>query len=554
MSPAGEDGTAQMERALALVQLGKIDEARRALYSVAGESQGDSRWHQISGIIERRAGNHGAAEDANREAVRLSPHSSVHLYNLALSVYDQGWDRAPEALSLLNEALVLSPEDAEAHLLAARILIANGDWRTGGQEAMGAVGEAQRLGIDGAQAAKTLIWIHLRCDRPAAAKVVVKEALKDFPGDTGLQMSYAEMLGDRGADRREAAAVLQSTLAAAPTNERAREELLRRFQLLMVRSRYVVLIAQVAAAFGILLPGPFRGPAAVAGLICTLGVLSLDDRAAKRLAGEDSFRDYLAGHPALRVGRALLRLAVVCAWVPLASAAVWSSGEQLWWAALISVPLGSALAWSGGGLAVRSASADEYDPKLEAPRGVQISWWLQRHLGTTLDNERKASLVGMIIAVFVAIAAPRGVGVAAMALAAAVILSVIADARLGWNLVSSLRHGWTVAPHAGTKIPGRFVLAMNVFFRFGFIFFFAAGALGIGFSNVLGTVNSDATPEDQRQGPAVVPSTTTIPGFTPSPQTSAPQVPGAPGGSTERPATTLTLPNGGEITLPPITR
>lgn len=487
-SDPGEDVSAQINRADVLATMGQLDAARKALYSVASSSQEDPSWHQVLAFIAFKDGDLDSAEDAAREAVRLGPNDAMNHYNLAYYIAERGPFRANAALDTVNRSLALDPQDGDAHLLAARILIAAGDKDTGGWNAMAAIEEAERLGVDSALAHNTRAWVHLQCGRPAAARLETLEGLKEHPNDEGLLLGYVDSLGERGFDQREAGDVLRATLASSPSNEGARNELLRRLHVVLLRSRYGVVAAQVLAGACVMLPVAWRMPLAGLGLVATLLFLYLDDRTASRLAGREAFQEYLQGHDGLRQGRGLVRAAAVCAWVPLAMAGVLTGG-QWWWTALISVPLGSALAWIGAGLAMRSTSGDKFDPTLTATRAVQSSWWQHAMFGESLETERRLNIIGMVVALGLAMLGPPGVGIAAMALGASAVQAIASDARIKWHLLASVKQG--LIPDVGVvpDVPGRVVLVIYLLIMHGFVLAVAVAAVILGFANVLRAVS-----------------------------------------------------------------
>jgi Tfp pilus assembly protein PilF len=489
------DLSEQIAKASALSELGQVDAAERVLIACVSEGVSDASWHQARGVLEIRRERNEAAEEAFQETIRLEPDRACHWHNLAFSVVNQGEARAPEALGLINRALELDPNDGDLHLLAARILVAAGDARTGARSALRALDEAERLGTDGAYAAVTRVWIYERCENRDAAMRAAVEGLELYPNDSRLRTRYAALLGQGASAQAEAGALLRSTLAADPTNAMAREELLRRLQLLMVRSRYAVLVAQILAGVALILPRPAPAIAAAAGLAATLAFLGLDRRTARRLAGAELVDEYLAGHPGLRVGRQLQLVAAVCAWVPALVGGVIPGTPPLVMAALVSVPLGTALAWIGGGLAVRSAASDADVEDFGGSARLTRIAWREARIGKALHYERWATTLSMLPLGVLSALLPQGFGMAAVAAAAGAIMAAATDGYAKVAGVFGMRRASAPAQlRADARAINPFVLVVVMLSRQLVVIFLATGAMVFGWMNVSG---HQATPQDE---------------------------------------------------------
>ncbi len=494
MSELGES----LRRAGALIALGQFDAAERILMDTVTEGASSASWHQQRGNLEVHRDRLVPAEEAFQEAIRLEPMQAAHWYNLAMVEALHGESRAPEALEHINRSLSLDPHDGDAHLLAARILVHAGDWRAGAPAALGALDEAERLGADGAKVVTARVWILETIGHKQEALDVASEGLSRFPTDAALRTRYVKLLGHGGGAQAEAGALLRGTLASDPRNEAAREELLRRLQLLMVRSRYAILVAQVLAAVALLFPRPVSAIVGAVGLAATLLFLGLDRRSARKLAGAELLDEYLEGHPGLRVGRALQLAAAVCAWVPAVVGGLVPGTPALVAGALVSVPLGTALAWIGGALAVRSAARDQSAEEFGGSERLRTIVWREARIGKALHYERWATTLGMFPLGFASVMMPQGFGLAAVAAAAGAVIAAGSDAVA--KLVGLHQMRRASAPAAlQEEVRGHNLIGVGFAFLFRqvLVIFLAFGATVLGWTNIAGATPGGTSVTDR---------------------------------------------------------
>ncbi|RII43214.1 tetratricopeptide repeat protein [Galactobacter valiniphilus] len=489
----------------ALIGLGQLDAAERILMDTVAEGSSSATWHRQRGNLELRRGRLSQAEEAFQEAIRLEPAQAAHWYNLAVVEAGQGEERAAEALEHINRSLSLDPHDGDAHLLAARILVEAGDWRAGAPAALRALEEAERLGADGGRVVTTRVWVLEMIGHKQEALDVAAEGLTRFPADAALRTRYVTLLGHGGGAQAEAGALLRGTLAADPRNEAAREELLRRLQLLMVRSRYAILVAQVLAAVALLFPRPVSAIVGGVGLAATLLFLGLDRRSARKLAGAELVDEYLAGHPGLRVGRALQLVAAVCAWVPAVVAGLIPGTPALVVGALVSVPLGTALAWAGGALAVRSAAKDRNAEEFGGSERLRTIAWREVRIGKALHYERWATTLGMFPLGIAAVMLPQGFGLAAVAAAAGAVVAAGSDALakiVGVQQMRSKNAPDEVREEA--RSLNLFWVGFAMLFRQALVILLAFGAMVLGWSNIADAIPGG--PRDTQRQPTPTPT------------------------------------------------
>lgn|GEM_PF-3088208 len=446
------DVDSEVERALALAQLGRPDAARDALLGVAGEGVGSDRWQQVSGIVALRSERLDDAEHHFRSAVQAAPQSAAHWYNLAVILEKRG--RLTHARDALATSMELDPEDPDAHLLRADLLISIGRLMGGTPEdALAEHAEAVRLGADGPRAARKLVWILESLGRGAEARKAAKAGLESFPEDQELQTTYVRLLGDDRSVQGEAGEVLRSVLAASPQHEDARRELLRRLSTLLFRSRTGALVALVLSGAVSCLPHGLWSVTAGVGVLATLGFMAVDGHAARRLVGSEAYSEYLDAHPGVRRGRGLVMLGGVLAWIPLfLGGLIPQSPDSRTWLVLVTVTVVMALAWAGGTAATNSLSADAYDPEAPGSRGLQREAWLLRLRSDGRRGEWVASLVLAIVTAILVRGTPPGTGQIPVALALNLLFVSVAEGVGGIHVARGVSRG--VLPRAKGRPAG----------------------------------------------------------------------------------------------------
>lgn len=500
-----------MARAKAYLDLDRPDQAEQVLKEVAAEGSNNPTWLGMLASVQVALGQPEVADQIVDQALALEPESSWLLHVKGLALLQRG--KADDAVETLTAALSLSPHDGELYLALARATLAAGDWKSGSHLVVELTHEAERLQVSPGDAAEVRAAALAAAGRKDEARLEVQRALAETPTHGGLRALHTRLVGGGYVDVGEAAELLRGTLAANPLDQQAKRELLRRFQSFMVRWRIIVCAAQVLAAFTLLVPWPARIATSAVGLAATLGILWLEDRSAATLVGREGHREYLKGHPGLRVGRALVVLAGVLAWAPtVAGPGTPLGAAALVWLAFLSVPVATLLAWGGGWLVDRSVSDDEYDPSLPLSRRHQRSAWRLRHLGPLMTIESRVYLYSMLPIGLLSVLLPRGVGIAAVALGLGALLSWWIRILVEMSAIKMARDG-LLGEDVG-ELPRQGLIYFGQAVRLGFISLLATLAITFGQINVVGASidtgkrtdpSGHNVPEDERGVPGLRP-------------------------------------------------
>ena len=110
-SADSEPTSAANARALALAQLGRLDEAEEVLQQITGSGAPDANtWENLSYVAIRR-GRWVDAEKHAREALTLRPDFWTSWNNLGIALYNQ--ERPDEAIAAWQRGLESRPRDAD---------------------------------------------------------------------------------------------------------------------------------------------------------------------------------------------------------------------------------------------------------------------------------------------------------------------------------------------------------------------------------------------------------------------------------------------------------
>ena len=173
--------TARLEQAQALIDLGRMSDALKALTALARDYPTDAEAYYVSGWVLNREGRGAEAERSLREHLRWSPASPKGHAQLAVAFLAQA--RYAEAVEILQQAIRLKPTWAELHF---------------------------NLGYACA---------HLGRDEEAIASF--RETLRLDPGYRDAYITLADLLNRRG-EREEPLGLLRQALTLNPADERAK--------------------------------------------------------------------------------------------------------------------------------------------------------------------------------------------------------------------------------------------------------------------------------------------------------------------------------------------
>lgn len=180
-------------------------EARKVFLDLVKLAPRSAEAHSNLAGAEEQVGYLWAAEKHYRDAVRLEPHSAVHLYNLGYFL--NGRRRYQEAYPVLKSALRWDPSRVDAHGELASAAMALGLL----DEARDELAAALRLDPEKPVLHRRLGELELAAGHPAAALAPLNETLRGYPpGDAARAESLAllvqayDRLGDPRAACREA--------------------------------------------------------------------------------------------------------------------------------------------------------------------------------------------------------------------------------------------------------------------------------------------------------------------------------------------------------------
>lgn len=111
-------------KAEALLNQNQLTEARQLCNQVCQADRTDAEAWVLLGLIERRLGHYGEAEQASRRATELRPAFAIAHQVLGTALHCQG--RLAEAIACYRTAARLAPEDAQNHYLLGNALRESG--------------------------------------------------------------------------------------------------------------------------------------------------------------------------------------------------------------------------------------------------------------------------------------------------------------------------------------------------------------------------------------------------------------------------------------------
>ena len=120
------DAGEQLERALALAEVGRVDGAEQVLRRLLAEAPDDPDLLAILALLLSDAGRYEEAVVAADGALAGDPDSVMAFMARAHSLL--GLERTDDALAAASEAVRLDPDDADTHQLVAVIYAAKADW------------------------------------------------------------------------------------------------------------------------------------------------------------------------------------------------------------------------------------------------------------------------------------------------------------------------------------------------------------------------------------------------------------------------------------------
>jgi len=170
-------GMALFLHGVALLDLGRIEEARSALQAAVEADPDDASGHAVLARIEFERGDLEAAARSLERAVACAPEEGAHWTSLGLVYFQQ--DRWNEAYDALLTAVELDPEDAAAHRALGRLYVGVAEFEL--------------------------------------AERAYRTALALQPGDVGLHVALAHVLRDL-ARPAEALDVYRAALLLEPEN------------------------------------------------------------------------------------------------------------------------------------------------------------------------------------------------------------------------------------------------------------------------------------------------------------------------------------------------
>ena len=251
-----DNGTAFFLQGIALLDLGRLEEARGCLLESVRLEPEDAGGHSVLARVHYDLGEPALAIAALERATELEPEAARHQTSLGLLYFDTG--RWAEAYEAFVSAVELDVEAAEAHRGLARLYAYVGEldlaeraYRTtiellpDDAELLVALAHVVRdqrrsmaaldLYLEADRLQPENPWIHanlgstyLELDRPAEARPWFERALPRFKRATVdvamVQLNYAMTLRDLG-DLDGAELFFESSLEMAPTLGRAHEAL-----------------------------------------------------------------------------------------------------------------------------------------------------------------------------------------------------------------------------------------------------------------------------------------------------------------------------------------
>jgi tetratricopeptide (TPR) repeat protein len=209
LAAGGDNPVAETNLAAALLERGRLDEARPHAERAARLAPRAPQVHLTLGRALLQGGDAAAAERAFAEAARLDPHDARAHYNLGVVAAAGG--RGDEAIAHYRRALAARPDYVNAHNNLGNALAEAGRL----DEAEMALREAARFDPSSAPAIANLALVLERRGRLDDAIATHRAALALAPGEPTLWYNLAAALAAAGR-RDEAAGALREALRVRP--------------------------------------------------------------------------------------------------------------------------------------------------------------------------------------------------------------------------------------------------------------------------------------------------------------------------------------------------
>jgi tetratricopeptide (TPR) repeat protein len=207
-------GQGWLDRALALGELGRLEDAERALREGLREDPDDPFVHALLSLVLVDLDRGDEAVASAETALALEPDLA-----LAHAARARGLlllERLNEAQASATEAIRLDPESADSHALLAAILIGRGRW----EDALAAADEALSLEPDSESARGLRAWALAMAERGPAWQEATRETLAVAPDSSNAHALAGYALLSRGSEHA-AAERFREALRLDPESEPA---------------------------------------------------------------------------------------------------------------------------------------------------------------------------------------------------------------------------------------------------------------------------------------------------------------------------------------------
>jgi len=209
------DESALLERALQLLELGRLDRAEQLLREVVGLDPQNALGYSLLALVLFDLDREREAEERAREAIALDPELPIAHGALARAL--AGQERFREAIAAIAEAARLDPEDHLNHELIAGCRLALGDWQGARESAERALALAPESATAHGLHARALA---MTSNDPEEWRAVAAAALRADPGSSAAHGLAAHAHLTRGHER-DAVAGFEEALRLDPESEYA---------------------------------------------------------------------------------------------------------------------------------------------------------------------------------------------------------------------------------------------------------------------------------------------------------------------------------------------
>ncbi|MBC3842283.1 tetratricopeptide repeat protein [Streptacidiphilus sp. 4-A2] len=212
---SGEEGAGRLQRARALLDLGRPEQAAALLAEALAEEPGNAEaWCAMARCRYSQRDYQGCLE-ATGQALVARPGMVVAWRFRALALIElEQWE---EAWNAAGEAVRLEPEHWYGHMLVAKVLLANTSGRFHEEVAGPAAARARELAPHEPDTHFTIGLVFDRSNRPAEAEQSYREALRLAPEHRGARNQLALIQMRRGDNY----GAVQGFAAVAATGEGA---------------------------------------------------------------------------------------------------------------------------------------------------------------------------------------------------------------------------------------------------------------------------------------------------------------------------------------------